>query len=72
MKLVKSERQLRRVSQGTILQSWDRMGPCPAFIESPAVMIEYDGEEYIVFTTLARVVQVSLEVLEAKQKEKQC
>lgn len=68
MKLVKSERQLRKISQGEILQSWERMGPCPAFIESPAVLIGYNDEEYLVFTTLARVVQVSLEVLEAKKE----
>ena len=68
MKLVTTERQLRKVAQGEILQSWDRLGPCPAFIESPAVLIEYNKEEYLVFTTLERVVQVTLDVIEANRK----
>ncbi len=66
MKFVKTKRQLRKISKGVILQSWDREGPCPLFIKTPAVVIKFEDEEYLVFTTLAEVLKMKKKLEETK------
>jgi len=71
--LVKTTQQLRRMFCKGILidRIWDRLGPCPEFISTPAVEFSSGGKSYIVFIPFYRFCTLHTKFLDDTKKRKQ-
>ena len=62
VKLIKTKKQLLKVVRKfDSIQTWDRLGPCPYFLETPAVMFVVDGEEHLVLCSLEKIKELLTE-----------
>ena len=74
-KLIKTLQQLRKILRRGPIKgqvSWDRQGPCPQFLCSPACEITVQNERYLVFMQLKELEDFCKDLQEKDRRKNAC